>query len=452
MTTTNPGGAQAPIDPHDTAVARIRSYVSTSSRTSQEAADFVRSHIDAVCEALNVATHGPPVVQPLLLASVDAYVADVVARAPTAASRCWSQWFFRVASRVTHEGCKDVELLGQAIQATLDRLPPSPVSMPWLVSDLKASLAGALAWELLDQADDWQRLQITDGEFLELFHLYVCQLHFDADAIMSFLAGHRDRGANPIKAAFNFFAQSVVGDSKRAQAALIGNEITEHSMPLAAAKLIAYVLHAAPPQRTSYIDGGGVPTELVTAFETALGVWRAHGGGVQFYTAQAGFAAMVDDTSGVVMAINNAVRLLSESGRVGSSDFLVLIRLRSELLERIGVSKQLTGVAALRQDADHALAVAKESSTQIPTIVGLFAAVIALVIGSSQASQNLPTRGRILVVAALGTVLLMFVIGLAGIVRFMAGTKVSIERLGLFIGAGVLFAGLVLTLLYVVAG
>ncbi len=46
----------------------------------------------------------------------------------------------------------------------------------------------------------------------------------------------------------------------------------------------------------------------------------------------------------------------------------------------------------------------------------------------------------------------MFVIGLAGIVRFMAGTKVSIERLGLFIGAGVLFAGLVLTLLYVVAG
>jgi hypothetical protein len=191
---------------------------------------------------------------------------------------------------------------------------------------------------------------------------------------------------------------------------------------------------------------------LVAAFETALSVWRAHGGGVQFYTAQAGFAAMVDDASGVVMAINNAVRLLSESGRVASSDFLVLIRLRSELLERIGVSKQLEGVAALRQDADHALAVAKESSTQIPTIVGLFAAVIALVIGSSQASQNLSTRGRILVVAALGTVLLMFVIGLAGIVRFMAGTKVSIGRLGLFIGAGVVFAGLVLTLLYLAAG
>jgi hypothetical protein len=450
--TTTPSGPESPIDPQGSAVALIRSYINASSRTSQEAADFVRSQIDAVCAAMDVATHGPPVVEPLLRASVDAFAADVVSESPTAASRCWSQWFFRVASRVTHEGCKDVELLGRAIQATLDRLPPSPSSMPWLVSDVKASLAGALAWELLDAAEDQRRLQISDGEFLELFHLYVYQLHFDADAIMDFLAGHRDRRANPIKAAFSFFAHSVVGDSKRAETALTGNEVTEHSMPLAAAKLIAYVLHAAPPQRASYIDGGGIPPELVAAFETALSVWRAHGGGVQFYTAQAGFAAMVDDASGVVMAINNAVRLLSESGRVASSDFLVLIRLRSELLERIGVSKQLEGVAALRQDADHALAVAKESSTQIPTIVGLFAAVIALVIGSSQASQNLSTRGRILVVAALGTVLLMFVIGLAGIVRFMAGTKVSIGRLGLFIGAGVVFAGLVLTLLYLAAG
>jgi hypothetical protein len=447
-----PTGDATDGDRQGAAIALIRSYISASSRTSLEAADFVARQIDAVGHALDLATHGPGMVEPLLVASVGAFVADVASGAPTAGSRCWTQWFFRLSTRLCHEGCTDVGLLAGAMQRALDRLPASPASMPWLGSDVKAAMAGALAWELLDAPQSQQDLGFTDGEFLELFHLYQYQLHFDADSIMDFLAGHPDSRANPIKAAFGFFAFSVIGNSTRAEAVLTCDDITEHGLPLSAAKLIAYVLHAAPPQRTSYSDGVGVPKDLVNAFETALGVWRAHGGGVQFYSAQAGFAALVDDESGVVSAINSAVRLLSVSGRVQSSDFMVLIRLRSELLERVGVSKQLAGVAALRSDADHALAVAKESSTQIPTIVGLFAAVIALVIGSSQVSQNLPTRGRILVVAALGTVLLMFVVGLAGIVRFMAGTKVSIERLGLFIGAAALCAALVLTLLYVAAG
>lgn len=436
----------------DRAIPLILGYIGASSRTSQEAADFVARQIDDVCLALGLVTHGPSMVEPVLLASVDAFAADVASGSPTSGSRCWSQWFFRLSSRVCHEGCTDVGLLGRAFRQSVARLPAPPDSMPWLVSDVKAAMAGALAWEVLDTPQAHQDLAIADGEFLELFNLYTFQLHFDADSIMDFLAGHPDSRANPIKAAFRFFAQSVIGDPGRSRAVLTGTEITEHGLPLSAAKLIAYVLHAAPPQRTSYLESDGPPQDLVNAFETALNVWRAHGAGVQFYSAQAGFAAVVDDAAGVVAAINNAVRLLSVSGRVQSSDFLVLIRLRSELLERIGVSKQLAGVVTLRQDADHALAVAKESSTQIPTIVGLFAAVIALVIGSSQVSQNLPTRGRILVVAALGTVLLMFVVGLAGIVRFMAGTKVSIERLGLFLGAAALFAAVVLTLLYVAAG
>ena len=429
----------------------IRRFVAAAARTSLEAADFGSEHIDEVCRALGTPLHGVEVVQPLLLASVDAFVADGAARSPTAASRCWSQWFFRVASRVSHEGCDDAPFLGRAVQATVDRLPAAPDAMPWLVSDVKASLAGALAWELLDQPETVLDGVLTDGELMELFTLYRYQLHFDADAIADFLAGHPDRRANPIKAAFSFFAHSVAGDPQRARVALEGTPISEHGLPLAAAKLIAYVVHAAPPQRASYLEGQGPPPDVVAAFETALAVWRAHGGGVPFYTAQAGYAAMVDDASGVVEAINRAVQLLSRSGRVASSDFLVLIRLRSDLLERIGVSRQLEGVTTLRDDANQALAVARESSTQIPTIVGLFAAVIALVIGSSQLSQGLTARGRILVVAALGTVLLMFVVGLAGIVRFMAGTRVSIERLALFIAGGALAAAAALALLYLVA-
>lgn len=384
MTTPEPSGP-------DPAIPVIRGYIGASSRTSQEAADFVARQIDDVCQALGLLTHGPSMVEPLLLASVDAFAADVASGSPTSGSRCWAQWFFRLSSRVCHEGCTDVGLLGRAFAQTVERLPAPPASMPWLVSDVKAAMAGAVAWEVLDTPESQRDLAIADGEFLELLNLYTFQLHFDADSIMDFLAGHPDSRANPIKAAFRFFAQSVIGDPGRSRAALTGTEITEHGLPLSAAKLIAYVLHAAPPQRTSYLESGP-PLDLVSTFETALSVWRAHGAGVQFYSAQAGFAELVDDAAGVVSAINNAVRLLSVSGRVQSSDFLVLIRLRSELLERIGVSQQLAGVATLRQDADHALAVAKESSSQIPTIVGLFAAVIALVIGSSQVSQNLPTR------------------------------------------------------------
>jgi hypothetical protein len=44
----------------------------------------------------------------------------------------------------------------------------------------------------------------------------------------------------------------------------------------------------------------------------------------------------------------------------------------------------------------------KGKPTQIPTVVGLFAAVIALVIGSSQLAQRVPARSRILVVRRSG--------------------------------------------------
>ena len=434
------------------AVELIRSLVAASSRTSREAADFTPAHLDEVCRVLGVPPASPATVGPLLRASVDALAADRASGSPTANSRCWSQWFFRMGGRVTHVGCTEIPVLVAAIDEALATLPSPSPSMPWLITDVKASVAGALAWELLDIPGAAEQVALSDGEFVELFTLYTHQLHFDAEAIGDFLAGHPDSRSNPVKMAFGFFGQSVIGDQAKALAILQGHELGDHALPLAAAKLIAYVLHAAPPQRSSYLDTDALPEEVLGAFATALSVWRAHGGGVQFFTAQAGYAALVNDPAGVVLSINNAVRILSGTGRVASSEFLTLIRLRSDMLERVRVARELQGVRALRADADHALAVAKESSTQIPTIVGLFAAVIALVIGSSQLAQGMPARSRILVVAALGTVLLTFVVALAGIVRFMAGTRVSVGRLGLFMVGAAGAAGLILALLYWTAG
>lgn len=434
------------------AVDLIRSFVSQSSRTSEAAADFTPAQIDAVCHELGVSPGAMATVRPLLMASVHAFAADQALRSPTANSRCWSQWFFRMAGRVCHVGCTDIPELVAAFHDAMAALPPPAESMPWLITDIKAAIAGALAWELLEIPDAHGHVHMTDGEFVELFTLYTHQLHFDADAIGGFLAGHPDSRTNPVKASFGFFGQCVRGDQMKAIAILSGNDFGEHVLPLSAAKLISYVLHAAPPQRSSYIESNDLPEEMLTAFSTALNVWRAHGGGVQFLTAQAGYAALVDDAGGVVSSINSALHILSGSGRVAPTDFLNLTRLRSELLERIHVSQELQGVRSLRADADHALAVAKESSTQIPTVVGLFAAVIALVIGSSQLAQGIPARSRILVVAALGTVLLTFVVALAGIVRFMAGTKVSVARLGLFMISSAAIAGAILAVLYWAAG
>jgi len=443
---SSPGATSAP------AIDLIRSLVAQSSRTSEAAADFTAAKIDAVCDELGISPGAMAIVRPLLVASAEAFARDQASGSPTANSRCWSQWFFRMATRVCHVGCTDVEELEAAIQDSLAILPAPSSTMPWLLTDIKASLAGALAWELLDISEAGQQVRVTDGEFVELFTLYTHQLHFDAGAISGFLAGHPDSRTNPVKAAFGFFGQSVIGDQGKALAALSGPDFSEHVLPLAAAKLVAYVLHAAPPQRSSYVDSNDLPEEMLAAFATALAVWRAHGGGVQFLTAQAGYAALVDDSPGVVSAINSALHILSGTGRVAVNEFLTLTRLRSELLERVHVARELQGVRSVRADADQALAVAKESSTQIPTVVGLFAAVIALVIGSSQLAQGMPARSRILVVAALGTVLMTFVVALAGIVRFMAGTKVSVGRLGLFMVSSAVVAGVILALLYWAAG
>jgi hypothetical protein len=138
-----------------TAVDLIRSFVSQSSRISEAAADVTPAQIDAVCEALGVSPGGTATVRPLLMASVEAFEADQALRSPTANSRCWSQWFFRMACRVCHVANSSSSALS---------LPISCISM---------------------------------GRHRRV------------------LAGHPDSRTNPAKASFGFFGQCVPGDQTK---------------------------------------------------------------------------------------------------------------------------------------------------------------------------------------------------------------------------------------------
>ncbi len=390
----------------------------------------------------------------LLVASVRAFVDDRMDRSSTTrTSRCWAQWF-NVVARALGESLAEGSNEGQAaaleqvLQVVRSDAESSPASA--LHGDVVASIAASVAWHLVQKRLPLDAIGGSDRAFEELLVLYGHRFRFAPDAIEQHLSGRADVADDPILAAFALFACVVKGDIERA-ALIMGSERTDRStLPLAAAKLIGYSITIAPQLQLGAESGSIAAQQLERLFESAIEVWEVHGAGPEFYRAEASLRASQIDTRGVLEAINQGIAFLSITGSTNAEEFLRLMEARASLLIRSQIAFELESVRGIRRDATEALDVARATSGQVPTIVGLFTAVIALVLGTSQIAQGVDPRGRLVLVIALGVVLLTFVVCLAAVMRLASRPRIAIGGLLAFIAGAVAVSGGLLALLYLV--
>lgn len=429
------------------ALTRIIGMIERAARTTGPEADFARSDIDRIAESLT----RDGIDTPLLTLSATALAQDHVdPTSSTRSSRCWCQWFNRVTAELPDDVYTDPARLTSLLESLGAELQPVEADDQDFARDIRASVAAAAAWQLMRHTGANTVPILADADLRELLLLYLHRYHFAAPSILNHLAGHPDLATNAVKAGFAFFAHIMLGNTKEAAQVVKAMPTEEGRIPLAASKLVAYTLASAPID-SGISRGGTLEAELLDVFRRALGVWEAHGADGNYYRSKASYAALIGDSASLNESINAAIGLLSTSDGAQPGDFQQLMRLRVELFDRVAVHRELAGAQEIRKSADQALEVARSTANQVPTVVGLFTAVIALVIGSSQLAQGVSPQDRILIVASLGTILLMFVVALAGITRYMTDTGVSTARAALFIGGAVASCGLLITVLYRVA-
>lgn len=427
----------------------IIELVRRASRTTGPDADFAAADLDRLIAARGsdrrVAT------ERLLVDAFDALALEAEASAAVARSRAWAQLSNRIGSLLSDAYRDDAAALVPVVDRALRVLAGAPDLDPSVVGDLKASLAASIAWALLACADGQACPCFTDRAFDDLVTLYGHRFRFDTTSILAQLAGHPDLDRDPVLGGFAIFAAAVLGDWDGLRQHLGLLPRVAQDLPLAAAKLVAYSLHAGRLSSAVISMPLGEGT-VRDAFERAVDVWYAHGGDAQCFVARAELCAIVDDRAGVNDAIDGYLAAVQASGAADPDTFLAATRLRSDLLDRIEISRELARVRDIRSDADHALAVARETSTQVPTVVGLFTAVIALVVGSAQVADGLDAQERILVVGALGTVLLGFIVAIAGLARLVSARQTSLPRILLFVVGAASTTSAILFALYRAGG
>lgn len=387
----------------------------------------------------------------LLLDAFDTLVREADAGTATARSHAWAQLSNRIGSRLSDAFRGDASSLVPVVDGALRALADCAAIDPVVGGDIRASLAASIAWTQLTCADGPDRPAFEHRGFDDLVTLYGHRFQFDTTSILVHLAGHPDRDRDPVLGGFTIFSAAVLGDWEALRRQLRQLPAVEQDLPLAAAKLVAYSLHAGRLSSAVVTMPLGEGT-VRDAFERAVDVWYAHGGDAQCFVARAELCAIVDDRAGVNEAIDGYLSTLQATGAADPDTFLAATRLRSDLLDRIEISRELARVRDIRSDADHALAVARETATQVPTVVGLFTAVIPLVVGSAQIADGLSAQERILVVGALGTVLLGFIVAIAGLTRLISARHSSLPRIMLFVAGAAATTATILFALYQAGG
>lgn len=379
-------------------------------------------------------------------------------------SRWWSQLLNRLTDRVVMASDASEEGSCRAVNSAVETVRAG-AAPDLVVADALASMCGALAWGYF--GSDWGRAISESGAlagdgpdrgagrsqpFLadrtadSYLRLYLLRFQLRPERILRVLAGQDYRSNDAIKAAFASFARGVTGDWRAAAGELAGFADPDR-LPLASAKLVSTALEYSPPPALD----DGERSDVLRVLEVSLATWRDTGGDVICLTASAEYAAMVGDERAVNAFLDQAAEVIEQKDVPVFDDYASIAARRARLLERISIRRDLAEVSALKADAAEALDAARSASSQVPTIVGLFTAVIALVVGGSQIQSGLDVGDRILVVAGLGAVLLGFVACLAVVSSLNTTHRAPFVRMSAFALGVVGLVAVMLTVIWNVA-